>query len=165
MNKPQRGQVGVNPTSYNFDKFKVFDQSGLEITNSITEVYKTKIQEIYQKLPSFTSYGKDMIDSWVDETSEDIDAHQREKYLKSMHDFIAVIQVENGFFEGHKLIIKKVEFKGTALSIDYVAIDLDNKPLENQDAMSFIAENVVLLLIYEDALKDEIETERMNRIG
>lgn len=168
MNNARQGGIGENPIPYDFSRFKEYDQEGKLITNEVIEKTIDVMKSIYANTPAFTSYSKAMVDEHVRKTIGAMDVEERdaaaERYAKNDADYLAVVRIENGFFEAHKIVIKKININANNIQTEYSATDNAGAILTNLGAIEYIVNNIVLLLIYEDVIRDEISLERERRL-
>lgn len=167
MNQPVSGGVGVNPIPYDFTRFAEYDARGKLITNDTIERTVDVMRDIYSRTPAFTVYSKAMIDGWVQTSisGDDITDESRRLYEQQSADYLAVVRIENGFFEQHNIIIKKINIDGSKIQTEFSATDNGGNVISNLEALEFIANNVVLLMIYEDVMHEEIMLERNKRLA
>ena len=167
MNQPVSGGVGNNPIPYDFTRFAEYDEKGKLITNEVIERTVDVMRDIYSKTPAFTVFSKDMIDGWVQKSiaGDDLSDESRRTYNELGADYLAVVRIQNGFFQDHNIVIKRINIDGTKIQTEYSATDNGGNVISNLEALEFIANNVVLLMIYEDVMHEEISAERTRRIA
>lgn len=166
MMKPSSRGMGENPIPFNFDKFKEYDHAGKLITNDVIEKGIQTMAEIYQTTPAWISYSKEMIDNHVKQVmSENKDMPDSLKqYVTNDAEYLAVVRIVSGFFEGHSIVIKKIDIKSNNIQTEYSATDNAGAILTNLAAIENVVNNIVLMLIYEEMVLEEIKAERIRRL-
>ena len=164
------GQIGVNPVPYDFSKWDEYDPFGKLITNERIEHVKHLIMGVYSSVPSFESHGKEAVDNWIQtqlnnaESSEETIAALN---TTLMTHFIAVIRIRSGFFVDHSIVLRDIQIdpQSGRSRVDFSVTDATGKPLEKPEALEYVVNSVVKLLMLEQALEDEINAEKETRIA
>lgn len=154
------GQLGNKSSKYDFSRFIQLDSSGKEITSPEIDYLKNSLLAIYANLPDFTMYSKEMIDQFVQDHLADYGNEQLSRYAEENKEFLCVVNITSGFFDGHKIMIKSITHSNNEFKIDYNVVGVDGQEMNDANKLDFIVQNIVHLQLYEQALEDTINTEK-----